>query len=96
MNADSRRLGRQPRVERRAVPGECLDSVVSQSIGLDRLKVLAVDDGSTDGSGPLLDQYAEQYPQVRIFHEPNSGGPGRPRNVGLDNAGVDCVGPAAG
>lgn len=65
---------------------ECLDSVVSQSIGLDCLEVLAVDDGSSDGSGALLDQYAERYPQVRVFHEPNSGGPGRPRNIGLDNA----------
>jgi hypothetical protein len=65
---------------------ECLDSVVSQSIGPDRLEVLAVDDGSTDGSGPLLDEYAERYPQVRVFHESNSAGPGRPRNVGLDNA----------
>jgi glycosyltransferase involved in cell wall biosynthesis len=35
---------------------ECLDSVVSQSIGLDCLEVLAVDDGSSDGSGALLDQ----------------------------------------
>ena len=65
---------------------ECLDSVINQTIGLDRLEVLAIDDGSTDGSGPLLDHYAEQYPQVRVFHEANSGGPGRPRNVGMDNA----------
>jgi glycosyltransferase involved in cell wall biosynthesis len=66
--------------------GECLDSVLSQSIGLDRLEVIAVDDGSTDGGGELLDQYAARHAQIRVFHEPGSGGPGRPRNVGLDHA----------
>ena len=65
---------------------ECLDSVLGQSIGLERLEVIAVDDGSTDGSGALLDDYAARCPRVRVFHQPNSGGPGRPRNVGLDHA----------
>jgi CDP-glycerol glycerophosphotransferase len=65
---------------------ECLHSVVSQTIGLDRLEVIAVDDGSTDGSGHILDEYAARYPAVTVVHEPNSGGPGRPRNVGLDRA----------
>ena len=65
---------------------ECLDSVVGQTIGLDRLELIAVDDGSTDGSGRILDEYATRYPAVTVVHEPNSGGPGRPRNVGLDRA----------
>lgn len=65
---------------------ECLDSVAGQTIGLDRLEVIAVDDGSTDGSGALLDEYAARYPQIAVIHEPNSGGPGGPRNVGLDHA----------
>jgi glycosyltransferase involved in cell wall biosynthesis len=65
---------------------ECLDSVLTQTIGRDRLEVVAVDDGSTDRSGALLDEYAARYPQVKAIHEPNSGGPGRPRNVGLDHA----------
>lgn len=64
----------------------CLDSVMGQTIGLGRLEVIAVDDGSTDGSGAILDDYATRYPQVRVFHEPNSGGPGRPRNIGIAHA----------
>ena len=65
---------------------ECLDSVLTQSIGLDRLELIAVDDGSTDGSAEILDYYADRHPEVYVFHEPNSGGPGRPRNVGLNHA----------
>ena len=41
---------------------ECLNSLVKQSIGQDRLQVVAVDDGSTDGSGAELDRFAALYP----------------------------------
>ncbi|MGW2995383.1 glycosyltransferase, partial [Streptomyces sp. NPDC001193] len=44
---------------------ECLDSALGQSLGAERLEVIAVDDGSTDGSGAELDRYADRYPQVR-------------------------------
>jgi glycosyltransferase involved in cell wall biosynthesis len=65
----------------------CLESLVHQSIGLDRCEVVAVDDGSTDGGGDLLDQYARQYPgSFRVQHQPNSGGPASPCNRGLETA----------
>ncbi|RLQ06226.1 glycosyltransferase [Micromonospora sp. BL1] len=65
----------------------CLDSLVGQTIGLDRLEVVAVDDGSTDGSGAELDRYAERYPNtVRVLHQANSGGPAAPSNLALDHA----------
>ncbi|XCM32293.1 glycosyltransferase [Streptomyces parvus] len=66
---------------------ECLDSLIRQSIGLERLEVVAVDDGSTDGSGTELDRYAERYPDVvKVLHQPNSGGPAAPSNRALDVA----------
>jgi FkbM family methyltransferase len=69
----------------------CLDSLLAQDIGPDRFVVQAVDDGSTDGSGAVLDEYAAQHRNVRVHHQGNSGWPGRPRNVGLDLAGTDYV-----
>lgn len=61
---------------------ECLDSVLAQDLGPGRLEVIAVDDGSTDGSAELLDRYAERHADLRVIHQENSGWPGRPRNVG--------------
>ncbi|MFD7614868.1 glycosyltransferase family 2 protein [Streptomyces sp. NPDC059828] len=66
---------------------ECLNSLVRQSIGVDRLEVVAVDDGSTDDSGPELDRFAERYPgTVKVIHQANSGGPAAPSNRALDVA----------
>ncbi|MEU9359101.1 glycosyltransferase [Streptomyces sp. NPDC048301] len=66
---------------------ECLNSLVGQSIGLDRLEVVAVDDGSTDESSAELDRFAERYPgTVKVIHQPNSGGPAAPSNRALDAA----------
>ncbi|AWI28791.1 glycosyltransferase family 2 protein [Streptomyces sp. ICN441] len=66
---------------------ECLESLVNQSIGVDRLEVVAVDDGSTDDSGRELDRFAERYPgTVKVIHQPNSGGPAAPSNRALEVA----------
>ncbi|WP_030895835.1 MULTISPECIES: glycosyltransferase family 2 protein [unclassified Streptomyces] len=65
----------------------CITSVAEQSIGQDALEILAVDDGSTDGTGKELDRLASEYPTLlRVFHQENSGGPSAPRNKGLDHA----------
>ncbi|MFG3689981.1 glycosyltransferase family 2 protein [Micromonospora sp. NPDC047740] len=65
----------------------CLTSLVEQTIGADRLEVIAVDDGSTDGSGRELDRFARLHPgTVKVIHQPNSGGPAAPSNRGLEHA----------
>ncbi len=66
--------------------GECLASVEAQTLGVERLELIAVDDGSTDGTEHALDLFAEHRPWVRVIHQPNSGGPGAPRNAGIDVA----------
>lgn len=66
---------------------QCITSVAEQSIGRDRLEVIVVDDGSTDGTAAELDRLKDLYPgMLRVFRQENSGGPSAPRNAGLDHA----------
>jgi glycosyltransferase involved in cell wall biosynthesis len=65
----------------------CLHSLAGQTIGTDRIQVIAVDDGSTDGSGALLDRFARRHGDwLTVIHQPNSGGPAGPCNKALDRA----------
>ena len=60
----------------RAYLDRCLTSALVQRV---RKEIIVVDDGSTDGSGELLDLYAEYHPEsVRVIHIEASGGAGRP------------------
>ena len=51
---------------------------------------LLIDDGSTDGSGRICDEFAARDSRLRVFHIPN-GGVSRARNLGLDHACGDYV-----
>ena len=61
----------------------CLGSVLRQPF--EDIEVLAVDDGSTDGSLPLLREIAAQDGRVRVFAQAN-GGVAAARNLAIDNA----------
>lgn len=59
----------------------CFRSIINQSFR--NLEIILVDDGSTDGSGILCDELAEQDRRVRVIHKLN-GGLGSARNAGMD------------
>lgn len=62
---------------------ECLDSVFTQDIS--ECEIIAINDGSTDGSGSILDEYANIHPYFIIVNQVNKGLSGA-RNTGIDNA----------
>lgn len=65
-----------------------VESVLRQSFA--DLELILVDDGSTDGSGGVCDEYAIRDARVRVIHKPN-GGVSSARNAGLDAACGDFV-----
>ncbi|WAX56034.1 CDP-glycerol:glycerophosphate glycerophosphotransferase [Jatrophihabitans cynanchi] len=65
---------------------EFIASIEGQSFGLDRVEVIAVDDGSTDDSLRVLKDWEQRRPElVRVLTKEN-GGQGSARNLGLDHA----------
>ena len=65
-----------------------LDSVAGQTHS--DWECICVDDGSTDGSGAILDEYAAKDARFRAIHKPN-GGEGSARNAGIDAATGEIV-----
>ena len=63
-----------------------LDSLDRQAPSDDGFEAILVDDGSIDGTSRLLDHWGATRPWARIVHQPNSGWPSRPRNVGIEFA----------
>ena len=60
-----------------------IDSVLQQTF--QDTEIILVDDGSTDRSGTIADEYAQQHPQIKVIHLEH-GGVSRARNTGLDAA----------
>ena len=64
-------------------------SVCSQTYR--NLEIIAVDDGSTDATGRILDRMAENDARIQVIHEENSG-PAHARNTGITKAGGSYIG----
>ena len=58
----------------------CVDSLINQSYK--NIEIILVDDGSTDGSGRICDQYAQEDDRIRVLHIEN-GGLSNARNTGV-------------
>ncbi len=66
----------------------CLESIVQQH--LSDYEVIMVDDGSTDGSGAICDEFVERYPQFKVIHKGN-GGVSAARNRGIEVANGEYI-----
>lgn len=68
---------------------KCLKSLVEQTYG--SIEILVVDDGSTDKTPEIIDQYAKGFPNMHIFHCRNKG-VSATRNFGLSKAHGEYIG----
>ncbi|MDD9148995.1 MULTISPECIES: glycosyltransferase family 2 protein [unclassified Sporolactobacillus] len=67
----------------------CIESIIRQSYK--DLEILLVDDGSSDGSGRICDQYGKIDKRIKVIHKKN-GGLSDARNVGIDLARGNYIG----
>lgn len=63
--------------------GNCIESVLAQDFS--DYEVILVDDGSTDKSGIICDEFAAKHSEIRVIHQKNKG-QGGARNTGIENA----------
>jgi len=57
---------------------QCLESVVNQT--MQEIQIICVNDGSTDNSPAILEEYAAKDPRIEVYHQENQGG-GSARNA---------------
>ena len=68
---------------------QCLDSIVGQT--LQDIEIILVDDGSTDSSPRICDEYAAKDSRIKVIHKSN-GGLGKAYNAGIDAAKTKYIG----
>lgn len=67
----------------------CLDSVLGQTFA--DFELLAIDDGSSDDSASILDEYASGDSRMRVIHLPENHGVPYARNLAMEQAGGEYI-----
>ncbi|WP_407415592.1 glycosyltransferase family 2 protein [Methanobrevibacter sp.] len=70
---------------------ECLDSIVNQSIGIENIEVIIVNDKTPDNSMDIVMKYADKYPSFKVINNEVNMGLGESRNIGLKHVTSDYV-----
>ena len=68
---------------------ECLDSLIHQTMR--ELQIICIDDGSTDSSPAIIEEYRQRDPRIEVITKPNSGY-GDSMNKGLERARGEYIG----
>ena len=66
----------------------CVESLRQQTYK--NIEIILVDDGSTDHSGEICDQYAQEDERIKVLHIDN-GGQSRARNIGVQASSSDWI-----
>ena len=70
---------------------ECLDSIVNQSIGIDNIEVIIVDDNSTDNSLNIINEYCDKYNNFKLISNKSQLGAGESRNKAIGEVNSDYL-----
>jgi len=68
---------------------KCLESIINQT--LKNLEIICVNDGSTDNSLQILEDYAKKDQRIKIINKKNRGS-GAAKNTGMKNASGEYIG----
>ena len=68
---------------------ECIDSILNQT--LQDIEIILINDGSTDNSPAICEEYAKKDKRVKVINTANSGY-GHSMNMGLDTASGEYIG----
>ena len=71
--------------------GKCLDSIVNQSLGIENIEVIIVNDATPDNSMEVVGEYATKYPSIKIISNEVNLGAGESKNKGLKEVTSDYV-----
>lgn len=71
---------------------DTIESIINQNINFDNLELIIVDDKSTDNTEKVIEKYSNKYNNIKFFVlKENNGCPGKPRNIGIQNANADYI-----
>lgn len=68
--------------------GECIESILNQSY--EDYEVIVVDDGSTDKTTEIVQQYSQRDARIKTIKQ-NNGGPSKARNIGIQRANGEYI-----
>lgn len=70
----------------------CMDALLAQTIDKKDLELVVVNDGSTDSSPEILEEYREKYPDLIKIYNKTNGGQATARNLGIQKATGEYIG----
>ncbi len=63
------------------------ESIISQTVGFEKIQLIMIDDYSPDGSGKVCDEYAKRYPEsITVIHNEKNMGAAASRTIGIKHA----------
>lgn len=70
---------------------ECLESIKNQSIDLENLEIIIINDNSTDSTEDIINEYASKFPNFKLISNSENLGAGESRNIGIREVKTDYL-----